>query len=230
MLQPQTRSCVPNLKSGYQRSQAEWKLCAINEKRRLIFDSWRPTLDLDQATRCMSNDETVAFHAEDKEFNPSDNTTVAAHKTTVICSSNASFTYTIQTRSQLSGRLKTFHLEISTAEGHLCVRQMDIQMKPGGDVVLGGFCPFFPHGHTLWMAGLFFLYSRLFSICSDVFLAFLHSLPLLYTGIMRVSSDGWPRASYRIGMLWLIELAKWKMKCQWGHSVHRAVGVCLWGK
>lgn len=190
MLQPETCSYVPNCKSGYQRSQAEWKLCAINE-RRLIIDSWRPAPDLDRATCCMSNDETVAFHAEDKEFNPSDSTTVTAHKTTVICSSNASFTRPIQTRSQLSGQLKTFHVEISTAEGRLCVnknsvRQMDIQIKPGGDAVMGGFCPFFPRGcnrsatHrlTLWMAGLFFVYSRLFSICSDVFLAFLHSLPL----------------------------------------------------
>lgn len=241
MLQPETRSCVPNCKSGYQRSQPEWKLCAINERKRLIIDSWRPAPDPDQATDCMSNDETVAFHAEDKEFNPSDSTTVTAHKTTVICSSNASFTRPIQTQSQLSRRLKTFHVEISA----VCVltknsvRQMDIQIKPGGDAVNrgGGFCPFFPRGRnrsatcwlTPWMAGLFFLYSRLFSICSDVSLAFLHSLPFFKTGIMRASSDGRPRASYCIGMLWLIELGKWKMKCQWGHSVHRAVGVCLWG-
>lgn len=106
----------------------------------MIIDSWRPAPDLDQATHCMSNDETVAFHAEDKEFNPSDSTTVTAHKTTVICSCNASFMRPIQTRSQLSGRLKTFHVEIST----VCVltknsvRQMDIQIKPGGDAVNGG--------------------------------------------------------------------------------------------
>lgn len=151
MLQPESRSCVPNCKSGYQRSQPEWKLCAINERKRLIIDSWRPAPDPDQATDCMSNDETVAFHAEDKEFNPSDSTTVTAHKTTVICSSNASFIRPIQTRSQLSGRLKTFHVEISA----VCVltknsvRQMDIQIKPGGDAVSGGgFCPFFPRGRN----------------------------------------------------------------------------------
>lgn len=127
MVQPETHSCVPNCKSGYQRSQEEWKLCAINERRRLIIDSWKHAPDLDQATRCMSNDETVAFHAEDKEFNPSDSTTVTAHKTTVICSSDASFTRPIQTRSQLSGRLTMFHVEISTAEGHLCVNKKQCQ-------------------------------------------------------------------------------------------------------
>lgn len=191
MLQPETRSCVPNCKSVYQRSRTEWKLCAINERRRLIIDSWRPAPDLDRATRCMSNDKTVAFHAEDKEFNPSDSTTVTAHKTTVICSSNASFTCPIQTRSQLSGRLKTFHVEIST---RLCVNKKQCQTDGYSDKAWrgcshgrgGGFCLFFPRGRnrsathrlTLWMAGPFFLYSRLVSICSDVFLAFLHSLPL----------------------------------------------------
>lgn len=56
-------------------------------------------------------------------------------------------------------------------------------------------------------------------------------LPRLYIflrrGIMRASSDGWPRASHCIGVLWLIELAKWKMKCQQGHAVQQAVSVCL---
>lgn len=192
MLQPETRSCVPNCKSGYQRSQAQWKLCAINERRRLIIDSRRPAPDLDRATSCMSNDETMAFHAEDKELNPSDSTTVTAHKTTVICSSNASFTRPIQTWSQLSGRLKKFHMDISTAGGRLCINTKQCQTDGYSDKAWrgcshwGGFCPFFPHGRnrsathwlTLWMAGLFFLHSSLFTICSDVFLAFLHSLPL----------------------------------------------------
>lgn len=48
----------------------------------------------------------------------------------------------------------------------------------------------------------------------------------LHRGIMRTGGDGWPRASYCIGVLWLIELAKWKMKCQQGRAVQQAVSVC----
>lgn len=64
------------------------------------------------------------------------------------------------------------------------------------------------------------------------FLLFLHlSFPEPYIfqrrGIMRASSGGWPCASHCIGVLWLIELAKWKMKCQQGHAVQQAVSVCL---
>lgn len=47
-------------------------------------------------------------------------------------------------------------------------------------------------------------------------------------GIMRASSDGWPRASHCIGALWLIELAKWKMKCQRGHAAQRGLLVFVW--
>lgn len=47
-------------------------------------------------------------------------------------------------------------------------------------------------------------------------------------GIMRASSDGWPRASHCIGALWLIELAKWKMKCQQGHAAQRGLLVFVW--
>lgn len=112
---------------------------------------------------------------------------------------------------------------------------MDMQIEPGGDAFGKGVgrSPSPRRRNrsttiqlTLWVAGLLFLYSRLCSICSHVSVVFL----LSRRGIMRASGDGWPRASYCIGALWLIELAKWKMKCRRGRSVRRAVSVRLWGK
>lgn len=46
-------------------------------------------------------------------------------------------------------------------------------------------------------------------------------------GIMKASNGGWPCASHCIGVLWLIELAEWKMKFQQGHAVQQAVSVGL---